>query len=162
MAKEVYLVADLDLIAIASQPISLRAVSDNQEVNVVANDLQEVGRPDRVLDSFLRPKPAHDADQPALFGQAQFIQERFGGGMTRFGGPNAVGNNCELLSRQTVPNVEILHARAVGNDSRGPPGQVSVDPEVAASLPGIDRLRDELEANGIVLEVHSQPLIPLS
>ena len=75
MPEEVDLVANLHLVAEPLQPAAMRPVAEDQQVDVVADDFQQVGRPDGVLHPFLRPQPPDQADQAAVLGQAQLGED---------------------------------------------------------------------------------------
>ena len=52
LAEKMDLVVDADLLAVAPQAVALRAVADHQQMHVVADHLQQVGRPDGVFTRF--------------------------------------------------------------------------------------------------------------
>ena len=81
---------------------AVRAVAEDQEVDVAADHLQQVGGPDGVLDPLLRPEPADQPDQPGAGREAQLDEQllpRDGRGRGR---RDAVGDHLELLGRQAV------------------------------------------------------------
>ncbi len=86
LAKKVYLVLDLAHVAKTLQVFALRAVADDQQMDVVANYLEQVGRPDQVFDPLLMPQPADGADQaasrraPPARGTTRRARRRDGGG----------------------------------------------------------------------------------
>ena len=119
------LVADHHLVAEAEQAVAVRAVAEDQQMDIVADDLQQVGRPDGVLHPLLRPQSPDQADQPALLGQAQLGEELSAGGVGRAGRGHAVGDDANPLRRQSAGDVEIAHAGAVGHDARRNAGRRS-------------------------------------
>jgi hypothetical protein len=57
-------VSQAKLVAVPLQPPALRAIADDQQVAIIAGRLQQLCRPQQILDAFLRPKAADHADQP--------------------------------------------------------------------------------------------------
>ena len=133
-------VGEAELVAIALQTPALRAVADDQQVAVVAGRLEQVGRPDQVLDPLLRPEAADDADQAVgIRRQAQLGQQfRPRNRLRRLGHANAVGDDCEFFSRQASFDVELFHAAGIGDDPLRALGQGSVDGQVQRRFPRID------------------------
>ena len=132
------LVGDADLIAESSQAVAVWAVADHQQMDVVADHLQQVGGPDGVFHPFLRPESPDQADQPAAFGQFQFGQQLPPRGGGRIGQRHAVGNHLQLLGGRAVPHVEIANAFAVDHHAAATPGQDAIDGQLRSALPGID------------------------
>ena len=75
IAEEMDLVGDLDLVAEADEPLAVRPRAEDQQVGVVANHLQQIGRPDGVFAAAVRLQPAGPTDQADRFRQAQPIED---------------------------------------------------------------------------------------
>jgi hypothetical protein len=70
LAEKVNHVRDATLLGIPLQPAAMRPVTDNQDVHIVPHALDEIRRPDDILEPLLRPEPADGPNQPGIFGKA--------------------------------------------------------------------------------------------
>ena len=118
IAEKMHLVADADLIAEHPQSVAVRPVAADEQMHVLADDLQQVGGPNRVLHPLVRQEPADQPDKPGVVGQAQLVEELPARGNGRGRNRHAAWNHAELLARQPAFCVILGDARAVGHQSR--------------------------------------------
>ena len=76
ISQKMNLVADATLSHEALEPGSMRTVTDDQEVNVVAHELDDVGRPNQVLEAAASLQPPDRRQKVGSFRDAQFRGQR--------------------------------------------------------------------------------------
>ena len=115
-------------------------------MHVVADHLEQVGRPDGVFDALSRRQLPHQADQATGWRQAEFGQELPAARAVRRGLGRAIGDHDDLFRRQAVPHIIVAHRGTIGHDASATPSHAALDgrrprvfPWVGASL-GDDRL----------------------
>ena len=108
-------------------------------MDVVADHLQQVGRPDGVFHPFLRPQSPHQPHQPALRRAAPARPSNWRRVVVGSGGiGHAVGNHPHPFGRRAVPDVEIAHALAVDHHRAAAAGQGPVQGQLQPALPRVD------------------------
>ncbi len=67
------LIFDQAVVAKAFEVFAERTIANDQQVGVVANHFEQIGRPDHVFHALLVPQPADGADQVDTAGQPQLV-----------------------------------------------------------------------------------------
>ena len=121
------LVGNLDLLAEEDEPIAVRPFAEDQEMGVVANHLQQIGRPDGVLAAAIRLQAAGPTDQTDRFRQAEAIEDLPSRGDAGRRPAGAAGNDLNLLGGHALLDAIVAECREGGHDRAGPSARIAVD-----------------------------------
>ena len=115
LAQEMDLVADEHLVAEAEEPLAVGTVAEDQQMDVVADDLQEIGGPDGVLHPLGFPERPKESDKPAPLAEAE-PGKPLGPRAGRRSRGRAVGNHVNLAGRQPAGDPCVAGGRAGDDD----------------------------------------------
>ncbi len=138
MTQKVHAVENRDQTCIAFQLPALRSVANDQHMDIISNGLHQVGCPNEIANSLLRPEPADCTDEVNILGKTKLPEQLRPGKPAGRCRRHTIGDENKLLRLKTTLDVKISRAGAVDHNPFGRPGEEPIDRQVMPALPQIN------------------------